>query len=284
MRKWLDGKKAVVTGAASGFGRALSLALARRGCRVGVVDIDMEGAEETLRMVEEAGGSGEVYELDVRVVIDWEAMADHFFTSWGSVDVLINNAGVVSVGLVGEIPLEDWEWIFSINFWGMVYGCHTFIPRMKKQGSGYIVNVASAAGLLCMLEMAPYNTTKAAVIALSETLRSELAPAGIGVTAVCPMFFNTHLLDNMRYTDDFEAEFAHTTFEYARMTADEVAEATVKAVEKRKLYAVPQASGRVFWMIKRLHPGSWHGLQAVLNRTKFGRPVFMWMARKGLMQ
>ncbi len=158
----------------------------------------LEGAGETLRMVEQAGGSGEIYELDVRVLIDWEAMADHFFRSWGGVDVLVNNAGVVSVGPVGEVPIEDWEWIFSINFWGMVYGCHTFIPHMKEQGSGHIVNVASANGLMCLLEMAPYNTTKAAVIALSETLRSEL-PAGIGVTVVCPMFFNTHLLDGMRY-------------------------------------------------------------------------------------
>jgi NAD(P)-dependent dehydrogenase (short-subunit alcohol dehydrogenase family) len=282
--KSLDGKKVVITGAASGLGRALAVALARKGCRIGVVDIDLEGAEETLEMVVENGGSGEIYELDVRVVIDWEAMAGHFFETWGGVDILVNNAGVVSVGFVGDIPIEDWEWIFSINFWGMVYGCHTFIPRMKEQGGGYIVNVASAAGLLCMLEMAPYNTTKAAVIALSETLVSELAPFNIGVTAVCPMFFNTHLLDDMRYTDEFETEFAHTTFEYARMTADGVAQAVVKAVERRKLYIVPQASGKMFWMTKRMSPGFWHGFQTVLNRTGVGRRFFMWMARHGLMQ
>lgn len=282
--KRLDGKRVVITGAASGLGRALALAMASKGCRIGVVDIDMEGAEETLRMVERAGGSGEIHELDVRVAIDWEATAEHFFKSWGGVDVLVNNAGVVSVGHVGDIPIEDWEWIFSINFWGMVYGCHTFIPRMKAQGGGHIVNVASAAGLLCMLEMAPYNTTKAAVIALSHTLRGELAPAGIGVTAVCPMFFNTHLLDNMRYTDEFEPEFARTTFENARMTADEVAEAVVKAVEKGKLYAVPQASGKMFWALTRMSPGFWYGSQAFLNRNGVGRRLFMWMASKGLMQ
>jgi len=282
--KRIDGKKVVITGAASGLGRALSLALARKGCRVGIVDINTEGAQETLEMVEQAGGSGEIYELDVRVVIDWEAMADHFFRSWGGVDVLVNNAGVVSVGYVGDIPIEDWEWIFSINFWGMVYGCHAFIPRMKAQGGGYIVNVASAAWIMALPEMAPYNTTKAAVVALSETLRGELAPWKIGVTAVCPMFFDTHLLDDMRYTDEFEVEFAHATFDNARMTADEVAQAVVKAVQKRKLYIVPQASGKVLWMIKRLHPGLWHGVQAFLNRTGVGRSLFMWMARKGLLQ
>ena len=191
----MERKKVVITGAASGLGRALALALARKGCRIGIVDINLDGAEETLRMVERAGGSGETYELDVREVTDWGAMANHFFQCWGGVDVLVNNAGVVAVGHVGDIPIENWEWIFSINFWGMVYGCHTFIPRMKAQGGGHIVNVASAAGLLSLQELGPYNTTKAAVIALSETLRGELAPFKIGVTAVCPMFFNTHLLD-----------------------------------------------------------------------------------------
>jgi len=282
--KKIDGKKVVITGAASGLGRALALALARRGCRIGIVDINTEGAEETLGMVKEAGGSGEIYELDVRVVIDWEAMADHFFRSWGGVDVLINNAGVVSVGYVGDILVEDWEWIFSINFWGMVYGCHAFIPRMKAQGSGHVVNVASAAWIMALPEMAPYNTTKAAVVALSETLRGELAPAGIGVTAVCPMFFDTHLLEDMRYTDEFEVEFSHTAFEYARMSADEVAEAVVKAVEKRKLYVIPQASGKVFWMIKRMSPGLFHGTLAFLNRTEIGRKLLLFMARMGLLQ
>jgi NAD(P)-dependent dehydrogenase (short-subunit alcohol dehydrogenase family) len=211
-------------------------------------------------------------------------MADHFFKSWGGVDVIVNNAGVVSVGHVGDIPLEDWEWIFSINFWGMLYGCHTFIPRMKEQGGGLIVNVASAGGLLNLLELAPYNTTKAAVIALSETLRSELAPFKIGVTTVCPMFFNTHLLDDMRYTDEFEWEFSHATFEHARMTADEVAQAVVKAVQRGKLYVVPQTPGKVLWMIKRLSPGFYHGTLAFLNRAGIGRSLFMWMARKGMLQ
>ena len=280
----LDGKKVVITGAASGLGRALALALARKGCRIGIVDINTERAQETLEMVVAHGGSGEIYELDVRVAIDWEAMAGHFFTSWGGVDVLVNNAGVAVTGFVGDIPVENWEWIFSINFWGMVYGCHTFIPRMKAQGGGHIVNVASAAGLLSLQEMAPYNTTKAAVIALTETLRSELSPFKIAVTVVCPMFFNTHLLDDMRYTDEFETEFAHATFDNARMSADEVAQAVLKAIEKKRLYAIPQRSGRVLWALKRMRPGLYHGALAFFNRYKMGRPLFMWMARKGLVQ
>jgi NAD(P)-dependent dehydrogenase (short-subunit alcohol dehydrogenase family) len=282
--KKLEGKRVVITGAASGFGRALALTFARKGCRIGIADIDLEGAEETLRMVERAGGSGEVYELDVRVLNDWEVMTGHFFNDWGGVDVIVNNAGVVSVGHVGDITAENWGWIFDINFWGMVYGCHAFVPRMKAQGGGHIINVASAGGLLCMQEMAPYNTSKAAVVALSETLRSELAPFKIGVTVACPMFFNTHLIDHMRYTDEFQSEFAHATFEHARMPADEVARLVVRAAERRKLIVVPQASGKVLWAVKRISPGFFHGFLAFLDSTGVGRGLFMWMARKGLLQ
>ncbi len=282
--KRLDGKRVVITGAASGLGRAMAVALARRGCRLGVVDVNLEGAEETLELVTAAGGSGEIYELDVRVAMDWGAMAEHFFASWGGVDLLVNNAGVVSTGHVGDIALEDWEWIFSVNFWGMLYGCHYFLPLMKRQGHGHILNVASAAGIFNLLEMAPYNATKAAVISLSETLKGELAPEGIGVTVLCPMFFNTNLLATMRYTDPFEPEFARTTFQYARMTADEVAEAAIRAVEKGRLYCVPQLSGRLFWMVKRFSPGLFQGAVAFGNRYPWGKRVFMWMARKGLLQ
>ncbi len=280
----VEGKRAVVTGAASGFGRAIALALADKGCRLGIVDINREGAEDTLRLVEQAGGSGEVYELDVRRVADWEVMADYFFRNWGGVDILVNNAGVVSVGTVGEIPIEDWEWIFSINFWGMVYGCHTFIPRMRSQGGSHIVNVASANGLMCLLEMAPYNTTKAAIIALCETLRAELTPFKIGVTAACPMFFNTNLINEMRYTDKFWSDAARVAFDQARWTADEVAQSVVKAIQKGKLYVVPQGTGKFFWIMKRLNPGFFHGFLGFLNRTAAGRKLFMLLAKHGLVQ
>lgn len=282
--KKLDGKRVVITGAASGLGRGMALVLARKGCRIGIVDIDTDGAAETLRMVEQAGGSGEVYELDVSQPDKVEAMADHFFTSWGGVDLLANNAGVVVTGLVGDIRLEDWEWLFGINFWGMLYGCHSFIPRMKKQGGGHILNVASEGGLIFLPWMAPYNTSKAGIVSLSMTLKAELATEGIGVTVACPAFFNTHLLDNMRYEEEFETEFAHATFEHARMTADEVAEAAVRAVEKGRLFCVPQPSAKIGWAIERLNPGLFQACLAALIRRPWGKSLFMWMAGKGLLQ
>ncbi len=278
----LDGKRVVITGAASGFGRSLALALARKGCRIAIADIDAEGAEETLEMVIREGGSGETYRVDVSVATEVEAMAEHFFGVWGGVDLLVNNAGVAVGGFVGNIPLEDWEWLYGVNFWGVVYGCHSFIPRMKVQGGGHILNVASAMGITCLGELAPYNTAKAAVIALSETLRSELAPYSIGVTALCPMFFKTNLMDNTRIETEMEREIAHYAFNCARMSSDEVAERAVRAVEKNRLYCIPQPSGRAHWLIKRINPRLYYGVFALLSRRGWLNPLVLWMARKGL--
>lgn len=156
-----------ITGVASGLGRAFALAWAGKGWKVGILDIDMEGAEKTREMVVEAGGSGEILRCDVRDPMEVEAAADHLFSRWGAVGILVNNAGVGGGGAVGDIPLKDWETVMGIDLWGVVHGCHSFIPRMKKQGGGHIVNVSSLAGLISAPGFAPYNMSKAAVVSLS---------------------------------------------------------------------------------------------------------------------
>jgi NAD(P)-dependent dehydrogenase (short-subunit alcohol dehydrogenase family) len=274
---------AVITGAGSGFGRALALVLARRGWKILIADINRAGMEETLAMVREAGGEGEVFECDVSKKEDVQRMADYSFSTWKKIDLLINNAGVVSCGFVGDIPLEDWSWCVGINFWGMLYGCHSFIPGMKAQGGGHIINVASSAGLFSLMEMGPYNVTKAAVISLSETLRQELALHKIGVTVTCPMFFNTHLLDNMRYRDQFQSEFAHSAFEHGRLNAEEVAEKTIKAYEKNKLYVIPQITGKFYWVLKRCAPSIFYGVISYAMKKGYGEKLALFLTRIGMM-
>lgn len=276
-------RNAVITGAASGFGRALALALAKRGWKILIADINSTGMRETLAMVRQVGGEGEMYECDVSKSENVQRMAQYCFTTLARVDLLINNAGVVSCGFVDDIPLEDWHWCVGINFWGMLYGCHSFIPGMKAQGGGHIINVSSSAGIFSLMEMGPYNVTKAAVISLSETVRAELAPYNIGVTVVCPMFFNTNLLDTMRYQDPFQHVFAHAAFEHGRLSADEIAEMTVRAYEKNRLYLIPQLSGKFYWILKRLAPSLFYGVIAFANRHKFGEKTALWMARLGMM-
>jgi NAD(P)-dependent dehydrogenase (short-subunit alcohol dehydrogenase family) len=279
----LRGKRAVITGSASGLGKSIALSLAAIGCRIGIADIDTENAEQTLKQVIQRGGSGEVYHLDVSKPELVEIMAEHFFNIWGGVDLLFNNAGVAVAGHVGDIPLKDWKWIVDINFWGVVYGCHSFIPRMKAQGYGYIINTASAGCFLPLPEMSPYNTSKAAVVSLSETLRSELAPHNIGVTVACPTFFNSGLHLSLRYTDEFEREACYTSVKNAKINSDVVAEAVIKAIRKKKLYVVPQFTGKIQWLLRRLFPSIYVKGLAFLNRTGHARPMMMWVVRRGLL-
>ena len=280
--KRFPNKRVVITGAGSGLGRALSIEFAGMGWRIGIADINDAGAKETLKLVEQAGGKGETFLSDVTDPNAVKAMADHFFSMWGGVDILVNNAGIAIGGAVGDVPLAQWNTIFDVNFWGMLYGCHEFIPRMKAQGGGHIMNVASAAGLLCLTNMGPYSVTKAAVIALSETLRVEVAPDNIGITAACPMFFNTGLLNDMKSTDLWIVEVASTAFQVGH-PADKIAKKLIRAVAKNKLYAVPMFFGKVLWWNKRLTPNLYYNLTAWLNRRGWMKPLYLKLAQWGVL-
>ncbi|MCX5880381.1 MAG: SDR family NAD(P)-dependent oxidoreductase, partial [Deltaproteobacteria bacterium] len=259
-----------------------SLEFAKLGWKIGIVDINNAGSEQTLKMVEQAGGKGEVFQTDVTDPNAVKAMADHFFSTWRGVDILINNAGIAIGGTVGDVPLEHWKAIVDINFWGMLYGCHEFIPKMKAQGGGHIMNVASAAGLLNLIIMSPYSVTKAAVISLSETLRMEAAPDNIHITVACPMFFNTGLLDDMKTTDPWIGEVAKTAFQVGH-SADKIAKKLIRAVEKDKLYVVPMVYGKMLWLNKRLTPNLYYNLSAWLNRHGLLKPLYLKLARWGVL-
>lgn len=283
-------KTVVITGAASGLGRAFALAWAAKGWKVGILDIDMEGAEETRKMVTEAGGTGEVFSCNVRSLEEVEAAADHFYNLWGEVGLLVNNAGVGGGGAVGEIPIEHWEIVIEINLWGVVYGCHAFIPRMKAQGGGHIVNVASAAGLFSAPRFAPYNMSKAAVVSLTQTLKSELAPFDIGVTVVCPPVVKTAIVDNtlemageIDYDIEHEVKLLKTALDNSRITPEYMAEKTMKAVEKNRLYVVPGIPLHLSWLNSRHVPSLFYGVVAFLTKRGLDKPVFMYAARKGYM-
>jgi NAD(P)-dependent dehydrogenase (short-subunit alcohol dehydrogenase family) len=280
--KKFPNKRVVITGAGSGLGRALSLEFAKLGWKIGIVDINDAGSSQTLKMVEQAGGKGEVYHMDVTDPKAVKDMADHFFSTWHGVDILVNNAGIAIGGAVGDVSLDHWKAIVDVNFWGMLYGCHEFIPKMKAQGGGHILNIASAAGLLCLINMASYNVTKAAIIALSETLRVEVAPDNIHITVACPMFFNTGLIDDMKTSEPFMKEVATISFQKG-YSADKIAKKLIKAVAKNKLYVVPMFFGKVLWLNKRLTPNLYYNLSAWLNRHGLLKSFYLMLARWGVL-
>jgi NAD(P)-dependent dehydrogenase (short-subunit alcohol dehydrogenase family) len=252
--------RAVVTGAGSGLGRAICLQLARRGARILLADVNVEGAKETAAML--SGAETHVVRCDVTKSDEVRALADEMDSRWGGTDLLVNNAGVAVGGLVGDIALEDWRWIVDVNLWGPVYGCHWFVPRLKKQGSGAILNVASAAGLLSAPSMSAYNVTKAGVIALSETLYGELRDAHISVSVLCPTFFRTNIAVSSRGSDPNMKDFVHKLMARSKVQADDVARIAIDAVDAKRLYVLPHDDGRWFWRLKRAAPQRFYDLAA----------------------
>ena len=202
------GQRVLITGAASGLGAALADAFEARGDRVLRTDVRGErGLETGLRPSSTAEWTGlrpsstAVLGLDITSDDDWAAALAHVDETWGGLDVLVNNAGVAGGGRLDVATHDEWQWIFDINLFGMVRGLRTFVPMLKQQGSGAIVNVASLAGLVHPAGMASYNAVKAAVVALTETAGHELAAHGVTAHAVCPGFFRTNLMDSLQGAD-----------------------------------------------------------------------------------
>ncbi len=246
--------RALVTGAASGLGRALAVALASRGARVLAADLDLEGARETAEQVTRAGGEGHAAEADVTQAADVERLAREMDARFGGVDFVANNAGVAVAGPVGVVPLEDWRWAVGVNLWGVVHGCHVFVPRMRAQGAGHILNVASAAGLLSPPGLAPYNVTKAAVVSLSETLAGELYGSGVGVSVLCPTFFRTRIGESARAHGESPKKALDALMDRSKIQAPEVAELALCGCERGDLFVLPHGDGRWLWRLKRLGP------------------------------
>jgi short-subunit dehydrogenase len=249
------GTRAVVTGAGSGIGRAFALELAARGGQVVCSDIALDRAESTAAEIRAAGGSAHAVACDVARLEDVEALAlaaEDFFAA--PVDFVVNNAGVGTGGsAIGETPIEDWRWTVGINLWGVVHGCHVFVPRLRAAGRGGVINVASAAGFSAAPSMAAYHATKAAVMSLSETLAAELAGTGVGVTVVCPTFVATNIAVNGRMTDRGR-EMANKLMARGKVSAEGVARMALDGHDRGRMYVLPQVDAKVIWRVKRLVP------------------------------
>jgi len=191
----IQGKIAVVTGAASGIGRATGIALANEGASVVLSDINQKGLEELRAQLAANGKKVMAKRADVTKLGDIQNLFSESLAKMGRVDILMNNAGVHITGPIDKISVEDWEWIMAVNLWSVIYGVQVFLPHMLERGSGHIVNTASLAGLFGGAEpdSIPYTVTKFGVFGFSEGLSVALRAKGIGVTAICPGFVGTDI-------------------------------------------------------------------------------------------
>lgn len=243
--------RVLITGAASGLGRALAIRFAAGGCRVCVADIHAERAQETLALLDKTAGEGFFERLDVTQPDAFEKARIACTDVWGGTDIIINNAGVASGGPFDWLSEADWDYVMDINFKGVLRGCRAFVPDFKAQGHGHIVNIASMAGLLNPPGMSNYNVSKAAVISLSETLATELAPFKIGVTCVCPSFFKTNLTESMRTPDKAtETSLSKLMESCPDITADVIADQVYEAVQNKTFLVMPHDKAQQAWELK----------------------------------
>ena len=249
----LEGKTAFITGGANGIGFAMAQAFLAEGMNVAIADVDEKAlatAEAALR-----GSNAQVraYQLDVTDRAQYAAVADQVESDLGPVHLVCNNAGVYRGGSMDTVTYEDWDWVMGVNVGGVINGVQTWIRRLKDHGQGgHIVNTASMAGMTTSPGLGVYNTSKFAVVGLSEALREDLADSGIGVSVLCPGMVQTRILESERTRpDDFApddaeavaAAEAHSEVMHMAMNAgipaEEVAQLVVDGVQKNLMYLFP---------------------------------------------
>jgi len=246
---------AVVTGAGSGIGRSFAYELAKRGGAVVCVDLNLAAAQDTVDQIKATGAKAFALQCDVGNAEQVNNVAEQAEQLLGHpVTLLINNAGVGLGGKFDEVSLDDWKWCMQVNLWGVIHGCHAFVPKFKKLGYGAIINVASAASYTAAPEMSVYNVSKAGVLALSETLSSELKKFKIQVNVVCPTLVPTNIIKNGRIPGQYSKLADHALMNYAFTTSDKVARLSLDRLDKEQLYTTPQLDAKLFWLMKRTSP------------------------------
>jgi NAD(P)-dependent dehydrogenase (short-subunit alcohol dehydrogenase family) len=247
---------AVITGAGNGIGAAFAVELAKRGGRVVCSDIDENAAQATADAIGIDGGKALALRCDVAQIDDVNCLAADA-QDWfgGPPTMVINNAGVGAGGHpIGEMSLDDWNWVLDINLWGPIHGCHVFAPILREAGQpAGIINVASAAAFGAAPGMAAYNVSKAGVLSLSETLAAEMSGTGVNVTVLCPTFVKTNIVEAGRITDK-STQMADRLMRWIGFSPGKVARMCLDTNDRGGLYCMPQPDARIGWGIKRFTP------------------------------
>lgn len=250
---------AVITGAASGIGRALAVRLAREKIAgIAISDVNETGLNETAELAAAYGVPVSTHVIDVSKLDQVQRLADEAVARHGRVTHIINNAGVGVLGTFEQLSLEDFEWLMSINFWGVVYGCKVFLPILRQQESGHIVNVSSVFGFIAPEEQTAYCSSKFAVRGFTESLRHELAGSNIAVSAVHPGGIKTNIARNSRVgagtPDEWKQQGAKFFDKVARTSPETAAEVIVKGIKENNPRILIGQDAYAISLFSRLFP------------------------------
>ncbi|MFV8753523.1 SDR family NAD(P)-dependent oxidoreductase [Nannocystaceae bacterium ST9] len=253
MRKLAD-RVAVVTGSASGIGRATAILLAREGCDLALADVDEVGMAETAAQIRELHRTVTTHIVDVADKARMQAFADEVVAEHGDVHVLINNAGVSVTAPLADQTLEDFEWIVGINFWGVVYGCKFFLPHLQRAGGATIVNLSSMFGLIGLPTQSSYCATKFAVRGFSESLAAELVHHDVDVISVHPGGIATNIVRSGRFLDTGKQAKTVKWFERFAMPPEQAARQIVQGIKYRKSRVIITREAVLTDLLKRAYP------------------------------
>jgi NAD(P)-dependent dehydrogenase (short-subunit alcohol dehydrogenase family) len=235
----------VVTGGGAGIGRSLCLAFAAEGMNVVVADREADRAQAVADEVAVTGARALAQTCDVTDAAAVDRLRDAALDSFGAVNILCNNAGVVQSGPLAEASLEDWDWVFKVNLFGVINGIRSFVPQMKRQGGGHIVNSASLAGMFVLPGFGIYSASKFAVVAISETLRIELASDGIGVSVLCPGPVRSRIDETTRTRGLVVRNLVDGPPLLALCEPEDAAQQVLTAIEANRPYIFTRADGVV---------------------------------------
>jgi NAD(P)-dependent dehydrogenase (short-subunit alcohol dehydrogenase family) len=254
-----DGATAIVTGGASGIGRGLAEELAKRGCEVVLVDLQIELAEEVASEIHASGGKANAVKVDVTDFLAMEQLVQETVKRTGRLDYIFNNAGIAIGGSVNLYSIEDWNHIMEVNLHGVINGLQAAYKIMIAQGFGHIINTASMAGFMVGPGNVAYTTTKYAVIGLSKSLRAEAAQMGIRVSVICPGVIRTPILEGGgkygKMLIDIPPEELRRMLEKLRpMSPNLFAKKVLESIAKNKAIIIVPSWWKVFWWINRLSP------------------------------
>ncbi|GGP38357.1 SDR family oxidoreductase [Shewanella saliphila] len=256
----------VITGAASGLGKALALKWSAMNAEVCVADINQQAGEQVCEQIIAQGGKAFFSACDITDPTSIKALTHDLQSRWPQIDLLINNAGVASADKIAAEPISQWHWVMEINLFGIVNMCQQFVPIFQQQGFGSIVNVASQAGLTPIPFMASYNASKAAVVSLSETLRLELADDNINVSVLCPGFFKTNLGTSLRTQLPTMEKLLGKLFDKSPIDATQVANIAYQGEANKQFLLLTHQQGKRLYQLKRLLPLRWY-FTIVLKQT-----------------
>jgi len=248
-------KIAIITGAASGIGRALGVELALRGAIVVMADVQTKMLEEVVESITQDGYKVKAVTLDVTDFESVKALVSDTVAKYGRLDYIFNNAGIAIAGEVRDCSIDDWRNVLDVNLYGVINGVAAAYPLMVKQGFGHIINTASIAGLTLFPNSASYVASKYGVVGLSNALRIEGADLGVDVSVVCPGYIKTPIFHTNKMIKINREKIIKSLPERFGITPEECALVILRGVERNKAIIVVTGFAKILWLLYRIHPG-----------------------------